>query len=118
MTSVTRSGWDVFVSYAWVDDEPQINDVRWVERFTDTLIASLDVRAGRKDMVRVFRDTQMHRTKRVSESLEQAVQTSGVLLALLSPGFLQSVNCQRELSLFKLQRRAVADSSHQRAISA
>jgi energy-coupling factor transporter ATP-binding protein EcfA2 len=92
--------WDVFVSYASVDNVPMGSSLGWVEEFVTALSYSLDALSGRRDQVRIFKDTTLRREERLSEALDRDVQSSAVFLALLSHGFKNSPFCQRELHLF------------------
>jgi energy-coupling factor transporter ATP-binding protein EcfA2 len=92
--------WDVFVSYASVDNVPMGGNLGWVDEFVTALSHSLDTLSGRRDQVKVFKDTTLRREERFSEALDRDVQSSAVFLALLSHGFRNSPFCQRELHLF------------------
>lgn len=97
-----RFRWDVFISYASVDDRPIREDgPGWVERFVQELTGSLDALSGRRDQVRILRDAELRKPEHFSDALDRHVQDSAVLLALVSPGFVESAFCQRELSLFR-----------------
>jgi hypothetical protein len=97
-----RFSWDVFISYANVDDRPTgENGPGWVDRFVRELISSLDALSGRRNQVRILRDVELRRPEHFSDTLDRHVQNSAVLLTLVSPGFVESAFCQRELSLFK-----------------
>ena len=93
--------WDVFVSYASVDNVPMSGrSLGWVDEFVTALSHSLDTLSGRRDQVKIFKDTTLRGEERFSEALDRDVQSSAVFLALLSHGFKNSPFCQRELHLF------------------
>ena len=91
---------DVFVSYATVDDAPVFGNTGWVTDFIGALNHALNSLSGRRDRIRVFKDTMLRKQERFSEALDRNVQSSAVFVALLSSGFQNSPFCQRELQLF------------------
>ena len=101
MAYVPSHRWDVFVSYAAVDDQSSAGAPGWVTVFARELGQALDIVGGRRDAVHVFRDDALRRGDRVSEALDRHVQSSATFLALVSRGFDTSVYCQRELALFE-----------------
>jgi hypothetical protein len=54
-----QSTYDLFFSYATVNDEPRLpnrDETRWVTSFRKCLLTVLDRKLGRKDAVQVFWD--------------------------------------------------------------
>ena len=100
---------DVFVSYAWVDDQPLPSsgaEAGWVRALVDDLKVLLSQQLGRSDWGEVWIDRRLDPTKPITPEVEAAVQGSATLLLILSEGWLTSRWCPHELDLFSQRRPA------------
>ena len=105
---------DIFVSYARVDDltYPGINAAGWVA----TLIAGLNVKLsqqlGRSDLFSLWKDQQLSPNKPLTPEILTALKQSATLVIILSPGYMASPWCQREMQTFwqELAQRSRSDS--------
>jgi hypothetical protein len=85
---------------------------RWVA----TLIAGLKVRLsqklGRSDLFSLWKDEQLSPNKPLSPEILDALTQSAALVIILSPGYMASPWCQREMQTFwqALAQRARSDS--------
>ena len=93
---------DIFVSYAWVDNEPiQGIDVGWVSHLVSTLANILAQTLGRADLFELWMDKNRdNHPVRLTPELFERVERSATLLTVLSPGYLQSPWCMKELACF------------------
>ena len=104
---------DIFVSYAHVDDLPLPGaEAGWVA----TLIAGLNVRLsqklGRSDLFSLWKDEQLSPNKPLTTEILDALTQSAALVIILSPGYMASPWCQREMQTFwqELAQRVRSDS--------
>jgi len=87
---------DVFISYAHLDNEPLFKDQEgWVSSFQFSLNARLGQLLGRKP--RIWRDIILQGNDRLSDEIVEKLRNTKVLLAVISPGYLQSRWCMKEL---------------------
>jgi hypothetical protein len=93
---------DIFVSYAWVDNKPIPGiDIGWVSHLVDTLQNILAQTLGRADFFELWMDKKRNSdTVRLTSEIFEKVERSAALLAVLSPGYLQSEWCMGELDCF------------------
>lgn len=91
---------DVFVSYARADDEPPLGATRgWVTTLADELRKLLRRKLGVRE-ARVFMDHQLAGNEGLTDGLRKAILGSRTLVLFMSPGYLKSKWCQRELGEF------------------
>lgn len=111
---------DLFLSYARVDNANAANDQSrgWVSQFHRHLEIALSKKIGRLNVIRIWRDTrEIQGNQLFDRTIQDAVQQSGLFVALMSNGYLESEYCLQELRWFheKAQREpqglAVGDSS-------
>jgi hypothetical protein len=90
---------DVFISYSHIDNE-FFGDDRggWVDIFHSQLQNFIDVHVGRR--TKVWRDKRLTGAEVFSDEIEQQLRSSAVLVTVISPGYLQSEWCNRELRGF------------------
>ena len=94
--------YDVFVSYAHVDDQPLFGAERgWVTVLVENLKSILARKLGRADDFSLWIDHDLARNKPFGDELRSKVESSATLLLILSPGYLASVWCQEELRRFR-----------------
>lgn len=92
--------YDIFVSYAHADDDvPSGADYGWVTTFVEELKKILRRKLGGKG-ASVWMDHALAANDIVDQELVDMVKASRTLVMFLSPGYLQSVWCSKELGLF------------------
>ena len=102
MAYVPGCEFDLFVSYAHVDNEPiEPADHGWVDALIRVLEAELGMRLGRKDAFSVWRDNQNLRgNHQIHGEIPEQVRKSALFLAILSKGYLTSEYCLQEVQAF------------------
>jgi hypothetical protein len=102
MTYVPGYEFDVFVSYAHVDnDAVEPADHGWVDALHRILRTTLAQKFGRKEAFSIWRDSQNLRSNHeISGHIPDQVKSSAVFLAILSTGYVESKNCLQELKTF------------------
>ena len=99
---------DLFVSYAWVDNQPpggEERDPGWVHVLSDNLKTQLAGHLGRSDWSVIWIDRRIDRSRAITPEVEDAVRRSAMLLIVLSEGWLESPWCSHELKLFTEQHQ-------------
>lgn len=90
---------DIFISYAHLDNEPlTAGEDGWITRFHATLQALLNMRLGHPS--RIWRDDKLQGNDIFSDEITQQFGDAAVLLSILSPRYLNSEWCTREISEF------------------
>jgi TIR domain-containing protein len=89
---------DVFISYSHIDNEPLGGAAGWVDVFHEHLQNFVNVHLGRR--THVWRDKRLTGAEVFSDEIEQQLRRSAVLISVVSPGYLQSEWCNRELVAF------------------
>ena len=96
---------DIFISYAWVDNQPEDPvdpSIGWVSRFRHDLIRRVDQKLGRIGAANVFFDTtQIGKNRDFGPQIEAAVRSSATFVAVFSQGYRKSDACREELRLFR-----------------
>lgn len=103
MAFVPGYRYDLFVSYAHVDDVPAAGEVHgWVTHLEQEIRRQLGSLAGRKDAFEIFIDRRhLHGGHSISSDIEAVVRSSAVFLLVMSPGYVGSkAGCLRELEIF------------------
>jgi hypothetical protein len=88
--------WDVFVSYAHVD-----NAEGWVESFHKKLAVRLDMLGGRAGEIQIWRDPKLDEATLFDAVIKSRVQQSALFLALCSHGYKRSKYCREEFDAFR-----------------
>jgi hypothetical protein len=92
---------DLFVSYAHVDDEPAEGvETGWVTTLVRSLKRELARKLGRPDAASVWMDHRLGTNLAVTPEIEDRIRRCAALLLVLSPGYLASQWCRRELRDF------------------
>src|ERR1043165_5541620 len=94
---------DIFVSYSHTDNVPLIADsMGWVDFFEDVLRKRIRVRLRMQEAedVKIFRDAQLRRYGQFSKQIAYELPNSAIFLCVLSPGYVGSEWCLRELRDF------------------
>ncbi len=103
MAYVSGFDHDIFVSYALVDDAIRPGIARgWVTSFIRTLEVSLSVAIGRLGRLEPWWDqSHLAENQPLDKQIEQALERTACLVVILSPGFLESPWCPKELDTFQ-----------------
>ena len=97
MAHVTGFSNDVFISYSHLDDQT-VSQEGWVTAFHKRLQIELDEELGEKAVL--WRDARLGAADDFGADLEKQLRGSAVLLAIVSPGYLNSRWCDWELKGF------------------
>ena len=90
---------DVFISYSHIDNVP-FGDPRagWVDIFHENLQNFINVQVGKR--THIWRDKRLTGAEIFSDEIEEQLVRSAVLVSVISPGYMQSEWCNRELVRF------------------
>ncbi|MDM8524857.1 TIR domain-containing protein [Desulfococcaceae bacterium HSG8] len=87
---------NIYVSYSVID-----NDQQWVSTFVHHLESEIAKRMGSKDAFSVFTDRDATSAKpEIPSEIIQKIENSAILVAVVSPGYLNSARCSRERLTF------------------
>lgn len=102
MAYIEDFGFDIFISYAHVDNTPYPGQADgWIEQFYKNLNLMLAKRLGRLDIVKIWWDNKkLDGSILFDKSIEEGIKKSAIMICLNSPGYLQSDYCRQELDLF------------------
>lgn len=90
----------VFISYAHADNLPMDEGVPgWVSAFVDKLQRSAGRQSG-GGAIEFWMDHRLEPQRRVDDELRRRIHDSAVILAVMSPRYLDSGWCQREMATF------------------
>ncbi|WP_291992760.1 hypothetical protein [Candidatus Accumulibacter sp. ACC003] len=90
---------DAFISYAHIDNEPLTPGQKgWVSQFHATLQAMLSQRLGEK--ARIWRDDKLDGNDVFADEIVGQFTTTALLVSILSPRYVRSEWCTRELLEF------------------
>jgi len=91
----------VFVSYARVDNQAFSGEEKgWITHFINNLRGEVNRRMGREENYSLWMDFRLKGSDELTPELERQVKAAQTLLLFLSPGWLASTWCRRELDLF------------------
>lgn len=99
---------DVFISYAHVDNDADVDgDGGWVANFERLLCKRLKQLLG-GDCFSIWRDPELAKNIQFDAQIVRSLEQTATLLVVLSPGYLASPWCEREMRTFlkMLQERA------------
>ena len=92
---------DVFLSYPHVENTSSGDEPGWVSQFALDLERQLDRLAGRAGLVSIWRDPRLQGHNPVEKTISAAVRGSAVIVAVLSPAYVDSTWClEGELRTF------------------
>jgi hypothetical protein len=98
---------DIFISYAHVDNLPlTADDKGWVADFHEKLEVLLARLLGRREIFSVWRDPKLHGNDEWKDTIDAACRDSAVGVFILSPGFVASDWCRRELDALATAEKA------------
>jgi hypothetical protein len=102
MTYIKGYTYDIFISYAHVDNtEFRGQTDGWIEQFYKNLNLLLAKRLGRMDMVKIWWDNKkLDGSILFDESIQEGIKRSAIMICLMSPGYIASEYCKKELELF------------------
>jgi len=90
---------DIFISYTHRDNVKQSWEKQgWVDLFEDALQERLDAIGGRT--FSIFRDHKMRGSDELDDKLADEIKQSRLLVAIITPGYLNSSWCRKEVDLF------------------
>lgn len=90
---------EIFISYAHIDNEPLAEGQRgWVQLLDERLRKRLAQLLG--EPAKIWRDPKLQGNDEFSEILEEKVSKVALLVSIISPRYLKSDWCLRELSEF------------------
>ena len=94
---------DVFISYARVDNEPLTlrgEKVQWIDRFHTELEGRVNEEL--KGNAKFWRDdNDLPGNKLVTPEIAEAISKTATIVVVLSPGYLESAWCRKEIADFK-----------------
>ena len=90
---------DVFISYAHIDDQAlEEGQAGWISDFQRALQVRVEQLLGKTSTI--WRDPKLQGNDIFSDALEDRLRSAALLVAVLSPRYLKSDWCRRELELF------------------
>jgi hypothetical protein len=90
---------DLFISYAHIDNQPVAADKSgWVTRFHASLDTLLSMRLGKT--VRIWRDDKLQGNDKFDDEIVQQFRQTAVLVSVLTPRYLNSEWCTKEINEF------------------
>jgi hypothetical protein len=94
---------DYFLSYAVVDDGQMAGvENGWITNLARSLDVQLGVEIGRAGRLEVFWDRRvLTRNEHIESQIREALQSTACFVLVLTPGFLESPWCPRELEWFR-----------------
>ncbi len=93
--------YDVFLSYAWVNNNEKGIAGAWVSDFLERLEAALNARLGRSDSSKFFFDVRtLGKNADFGPQIEDALKESATVVAVVSRGYIESPNCREEMRFF------------------
>ncbi len=102
MAYIPGYNFDIFISYAHLDNMKMPGQEQgWIELFYQSLNLKLAQRIGKMDAVKIWWDNKkLDGTKLFDNTIEDGIRNSAIFISLLSPGYLQSEYCKKEMELF------------------
>jgi len=95
---------DVFISYSHVDDVAFDGDeAGWVTRLVRNVEKLLAMKLGRREFFDLWMDGRLTGNEPVTELIEGKIRDAAVFVLVLSPAYLASIWCARELDAFRAE---------------
>ena len=107
MAHVPGFSHDVFISYSHLDNQGVDDEDGWVTKFHRRLQIELDEELGDKAVV--WRDTRIGGADDFSADLTKQLKNTALVIAVVSPGYLNSRWCEWELKGFIDGTRRIGD---------
>ena len=93
--------YDIFVSYAHVDNASLFEKQEgWVSQFIEGLRFYLNKIMGRAENYTLWMDYELRGNTPLTVDILESLENSKILLLMLSPGYIQSEWCMKELNSF------------------
>ncbi len=89
---------DIFISYSHLDNEPLFDDPGWISSFHHALEVRVAQLLGKRP--RIWRDPDLKGNDVFPETLSEQIRKAASLICVLSPRYVESDWCQRELREF------------------
>jgi hypothetical protein len=89
---------DIFISYAHNDNQALSGQRRWVETFHEALERRLPVYLGAKPSI--WRDPRLQGNEYFADTLVEQIPKVAILISILSPSYINSEWCRREMTMF------------------
>ena len=90
---------DVFISYAHIDDQPMLEGQRgWISQFHRSLEVRMAQLLGQE--LKIWRDPKLQGSDLFDDALTKQFSDSKVLVSVLTPRYVRSDWCRRELEEF------------------
>ena len=99
MSSSTAKEKKVFISYCHDDNDEVLGD-QWVEQFHRYLGTRLKQILGRGNEPEIWRDKVLQGNQDFADVLVEELHTSAVLISVLTPSYVESEWCRREVEEF------------------
>jgi len=90
--------YDIYISYSHLDDETVSNEQPWITQFHQQLEYELIRLSGNK--ITIFRYHKLNDNEIFFDEIQNAINSSAIFLAFISPAYLQSNYCLQELDAF------------------
>ncbi|MFY9261274.1 MAG: toll/interleukin-1 receptor domain-containing protein [Gallionella sp.] len=92
---------DIFISYAHIDNQPfSEGEKGWISHLINHLRNELSRKMGRAENYELWMDFRLKGSDELTPAIEDQLVKTHALVILLSPGWLASEWCQRELKVF------------------
>src|SRR5215510_8633029 len=102
--SYTHFANDVFLSYRHVDNRPLSTETEgWISRLHKDLETRIDQLGA---AVSMWRDGRLQGNDYFSDTIEQQLRDVAVMVSVISPGYIKSDWCNRELKGFLSSTRS------------
>jgi hypothetical protein len=90
---------DIFISYAHNDNQALLEGQRgWIDNFHQALEKRLQVHLGAK--AKIWRDPRLQGNDYFADALVEQIPRVAILVSVLSPSYINSEWCRREMELF------------------
>lgn len=101
MAFVTQYQYDIFVSYAHVDDQPLPGaEEGWVSTLVTGVRTLLAKELGQSDAFELWIDQGLSRHVQITPQIMDTLRKTAIILVIMSPGYIASKWCQREKETF------------------
>ncbi len=101
---MSQNGYDIFVSYAHVDDDPQPGiEKGWVSTFVDSLRKYLAQELGRPDAYSLWMDYELRGNEPLTAAIDRELSAAKTMVLFLSKPYVASDWCREELATFANQ---------------
>lgn len=98
---------DIFISYAHVDNAPVEDDDGWVTQLHTLLLKLIRQKIGRAEGLSIWRDAKLGGNDEFADTLDSAFRKSALMLTILTPSYLASEWCPKELDGFTSQSHRI-----------